>query len=68
MCLFGGLAVRTNGAIEYQLERLRTHEPDRVQGCRIESAIIEDLKRIDYFAKRAVRAGVTKEQPARPSR
>jgi phosphate:Na+ symporter len=55
------IAARTNGAIEYQLERLTADEPDRVQAYRIESAIIEDLKRIYYYAKRAARVGVPKE-------
>ena len=55
------IAARTNDAIEYQLERLTADEPDRVQAYRIESAIIEDLKRIYYYAKRAARVGVPKE-------
>ncbi|MCL1602177.1 MAG: Na/Pi cotransporter family protein, partial [Actinomycetia bacterium] len=41
------------GAIEHQLERLTADEPDRVEAYRIESDIIEDLKRIYYYAKRA---------------
>jgi phosphate:Na+ symporter len=61
------IAARTNGATEYQLERLTAHEPDRVQAYRIESGIIEDLKRIYYHAKRAARVGVPKEQPTPPS-
>ena len=55
------ITARTDGAIEYQLERLTAHEPDRVQAYRIESAIIDDLKRIYYYAKRAARVGVPKE-------
>ncbi len=61
------ITARTNGAIEFQLERLTAAEPDRVQAYRIESAIIEDLKRIYYYAKRAAPVGVPKEQPTPPS-
>jgi len=61
------ITARTSDAIEYQLHRLTADEPDRVQAYRIESDIIEDLKRIYYYAKRAARVGVPKERPAEPS-
>ncbi|MEA2023490.1 MAG: Na/Pi cotransporter family protein [Actinomycetota bacterium] len=57
------ITARTTHAIEYQLERLTADEPDRVEAYRIESDIIEDLKRIYYYAKRAARVGVPDEQP-----
>jgi len=57
------IAARTNNAIEYQLERLTADEPGRVEAYRIESDIIEDLKRIYYYAKRAARVGVPEERP-----
>ncbi len=57
------ISARTSDAIEYQLERLTADEPDRVQAYRIESDIIEDLKRIYYYAKRAARVGVPTEEP-----
>ena len=50
-------------AIEHQLERLTADEPGRVEAYRIESDIIEDLKRVYYYAKRAARVGVPDEQP-----
>jgi phosphate:Na+ symporter len=61
------ITARTSNAIEYQLERLTADEPDRVQAYRIEADIIEDLKRIYYYAKRAARVGVPEERPAEPS-
>ncbi len=61
------IAARTSDAIQYQLDRLTADEPDRVQAYRIESDIIEDLKRIYYYAKRAARVGVPEERPAEPS-
>ena len=42
----------------HQLERLTADEPQRFEAYRIESDIIEDLKRIYYYAKRAARVGV----------
>jgi phosphate:Na+ symporter len=57
------ITARTTHAIEYQLERLTADEPDRVATYRIESDIIEDLKRIYYYAKRAARVGVPDERP-----
>ena len=48
----------TTDARAHQLERLTAHEPDRVGAYRIEADIIEDLKRIYYYAKRAARVGV----------
>lgn len=60
------ITARTSDAIQYQLERLTADEPDRVEAYRIESDIIEDLKRIYYYAKRAARVGVPKERPAGP--
>ena len=57
------ISARSAGAIEHQLERLTADEPDRVEAYRIESDIIEDLKRIYYYAKRAARVGVPEERP-----
>ena len=47
-------------ALTHHLERLTVDEPLRVQAYRVESDIIEDLKRIYYYAKRAARVGVPK--------
>jgi phosphate:Na+ symporter len=55
------IAAMTADAREHQLERLTAHEPDRVSAYRIEADIIEDLKRIYYYAKRAARVGVPDE-------
>jgi phosphate:Na+ symporter len=49
---------RTAEARGHQLERLTADEPQRFEAYRIESDIIEDLKRIYYYAKRAARVGV----------
>lgn len=56
------ITARSAEAIEHQLERLRADEPRRVEAYRIESDIIEDLKRIYYYAKRAARVGVPEER------
>ncbi|MEA2010282.1 MAG: Na/Pi cotransporter family protein, partial [Actinomycetota bacterium] len=61
------ITARTSDAIEYQLERLTADEPGRVEAYRLETDIIEDLKRIYYYAKRAARVGVPDERPAEPS-
>lgn len=61
------ITARSAEAIEHQLERLTADEPDRVEAYRIESDIIEDLKRIYYYAKRAARVGVPKDQPRETS-
>ncbi len=61
------ITARTSNAIQYQLERLTADEPDRVEAYRIESDIIEDLKRIYYYAKRAARVGVPEERPTESS-
>ena len=57
------ITARTTEAIEHQLERLTVDEPYRVEAYRIEADIIEDLKRIYYYAKRAARVGVPEELP-----
>lgn len=57
------ITARSAEAIEHQLERLTADEPGRVEAYRIESDIIEDLKRIYYYAKRAARVGVPEERP-----
>lgn len=46
----------------HQLERLTVDEPHRVSAYRIEADIIEDLKRIYYYAKRAARVGVPEDR------
>jgi phosphate:Na+ symporter len=61
------ITARSAEAIEHQLERLRADEPGRVEAYRIESDIIEDLKRIYYYAKRAARVGVPEERPTESS-
>jgi phosphate:Na+ symporter len=61
------ITARTSDAIQYQLERLTVDEPDRIEAYRIEADIIEDLKRIYYYAKRAARVGVPEERPTEPS-
>jgi phosphate:Na+ symporter len=53
----------TTDARQHQLERLTADAPHRISAYRIEADIIEDLKRIYYYAKRAARVGVPKEQP-----
>lgn len=55
------ITARSAHAIEHQLLRLTADEPDRVQAYRIEADIVEDLKRIYYYAKRAARVGVPSE-------
>ncbi len=57
------ITARSAEAIEHQLERLTADEPGRVEAYRIESDIVEDLKRIYYYAKRAARVGVPEERP-----
>ncbi len=52
------ISAMTADVREHQLERLTAQEPDRVDAYRIEADIIEDLKRIYYYAKRAARVGV----------
>ena len=54
----------TADAREHQLERLTVDEPNRVDAYRIENDIIEDLKRIYYYAKRAARVGVPNGEPS----
>jgi len=56
------IAAMTADAREHQLERLTAHEPDRVGAYRVEADIIEDLKRIYYYAKRAARVGVPEDR------
>lgn len=57
----------TAGAREHQLERLTVNEPRRVAAFRVEADIIEDLKRIYYYAKRAARVGVPQDRPPKPA-
>lgn len=52
------ITAMTADAREHQLERLTVDEPDRIITYRIEADIIEDLRRIYYYAKRAARVGV----------
>ncbi len=52
------ITARTAEARGHQLERLTVDEPHRFAAYRIEADIIEDLKRIYYYAKRAARVGV----------
>jgi phosphate:Na+ symporter len=54
----------TADAREHQLERLTVDEPNRVDAYRIENDIIEDLKRIYYYVKRAARVGVPNGEPS----
>ena len=56
------ISAMTADAREHQLERLTAQEPDRVDAYRIEADIIEDLKRIYYYAKRAARVGVPEDR------
>ena len=56
----------TADAREHQLERLTVDEPNRVDTYRIENDIIEDLKRIYYYAKRAARVGVPNDESSQP--
>ncbi|MEN8233988.1 MAG: Na/Pi cotransporter family protein [Actinomycetota bacterium] len=60
------ITARSAQAIEHQLSRLTADEPDRVLAYRIEADIVEDIKRIYYYAKRAARVGVPRERPAEP--
>ena len=57
------ITAMTADAREHQLERLTVDEPNRVDAYRIENDIIEDLKRIYYYAKRAARVGVPNGEP-----
>jgi len=57
------ITAMTAGARAHQLERLTVDEPNRVDAYRIENDIIEDLKRIYYYAKRAARVGVPNGKP-----
>ncbi len=58
----------TAEALSHQMERLTVDEPLRVEAYRVESDIIEDLKRVYYYAKRAARVGVPKpSEEERPS-
>ena len=52
------ITTRTAEARWHQLSRLTANEPQRFETYRIEADIIEDLKRIYYYAKRAARVGV----------
>jgi phosphate:Na+ symporter len=61
------ITAMTADAREHQLERLTVDEPNRVDAYRIENDIIEDLKRIYYYAKRAARVGVPTRQPTEPT-
>jgi phosphate:Na+ symporter len=56
------ITAMTAGARAHQLERLTVDEPNRVDAYRIENDIIEDLKRIYYYAKRAARVGVPNDK------
>jgi phosphate:Na+ symporter len=58
------ISAMTAGAREHQLERLTADEPNRVNAYRLENDIIEDLKRIYYYAKRAARVGVPNGEPS----
>jgi phosphate:Na+ symporter len=51
---------QTADALTHQMERLTVDEPLRIDSYRVESDIIEDLKRVYYYAKRAARVGVPK--------
>jgi len=57
------ISAMTADARAHQLERLTVDEPNRVDAYRIENDIIEDLKRIYYYAKRAARVGVPNGEP-----
>ena len=61
------ITAMTAGAREHQLERLTVDEPNRVDTYRIENDIIEDLRRIYYYAKRAARVGVPNGEPSKPT-
>lgn len=50
-----------------KLERLTAREPERISAYRIEADIIEDLKRICYYAKRAARVGIPEDHPPGPA-
>jgi phosphate:Na+ symporter len=52
---------RTVGAQTHQVERLGVDEPLRLEAYKVESDIIEDLKRVYYYAKRAARVGVPRD-------
>jgi phosphate:Na+ symporter len=49
---------QTADALTHQMQRLTVDEPLRIDAYRVESDIIEDLKRVYYYAKRAARVGV----------
>ena len=57
------ISAMTADARAHQLERLTVDEPNRVDAYRIENDIIEDPKRIYYYAKRAARVGVPNGEP-----
>ena len=52
------ITARTIEVRWHQLSRLTADEPNRFEAYRIEADILEDLKRIYYYAKRAARVGV----------
>lgn len=52
---------RTVDAQTHQVERLGVDEPLRLEAYKVESDIVEDLKRVYYYAKRAARVGVPKD-------
>ena len=52
---------RTVEAQTHQVERLGVDEPLRLEAYKVESDIIEDLKRVYYYAKRAARVGVPRD-------
>lgn len=60
-------AVMTDARVR-QLERLTGDEPHRVSAYRIEADIIEDLKRIHYYAKRNARVAVPQDQSPKSAR
>jgi phosphate:Na+ symporter len=58
------ITAHTTEARSHQVERLGADEPMRLEAYRVESDIIEDLKRVYYYAKRAARVGVPDREPA----
>jgi phosphate:Na+ symporter len=52
---------RTVEAQTHQVERLGVDEPLRLEAYKVESDIIEDLKRVYYYANRAARVGVPRD-------
>jgi phosphate:Na+ symporter len=58
------ITAHTTEARSHQVERLGVDEPMRLEAYRVESDIIEDLKRVYYYAKRAARVGVPDREPA----